>query len=295
MDNEHIEIHDPFKGQNGIIHRTDSAKKSVFNSENTEDMIEFRILMAYATRRRPKEATETGHDNPSAPNNNNANGTPSVQTEKITEKRKKKKKKLWKRLPKVLTCLKPQTKEETSLPGHGDDDGEEDADNATMRRSAGVLKRDNLEDVAARLAEISDEIPFVPPEIETDSPDDDVEKVIGLLLRDAGDRLYEGQLKGTNVADLLGNYSFFERVIIALLSRMGLRSNTEPLGPKMSTKAQIAVTCEATSRLSVLETLPMNRLLGHGARFLNTHFSSWAEQHGGYENALESEEDEEVH
>lgn len=292
MDNEHIEIHDPFKGQNGITHRTDSTKKSVCYSENTENMIEFRILMAYATRRRPKEATETGHDNPSAPNNNNANanGTPSVQTEK-----KKKKKKVWKMLPKVLTCLKPQTKEETSFPGHGDDDGQEDADNATMRRSAGVLKHDNLEDVAARLAEISDEIPFVPPELETDSPDDDVEKVIGLLLRDAGDRINEEQLKGTNVADLLGNYSFFERVIIALLGRMGLRSNTETLGPKVSTKAQIAVTCEATSRLSVLDTLPMNRLLGHGARFLNTHFSSWAEQHGGYENAFESEEDEEVH
>lgn len=294
MDNEHIEIHDPFKGQNGISHRTDSTKKSVFNSENIEDMIEFRILMAYATRRRPKEATETGHDNPSAPNDNTANGTPSIQTEKIPEKRKKKKK-VWKRLPKVLTCLKPQTKEESSLPCHGDDDdGGKGADNATGR-SAGALKRDYLEDVAARLAEISDEIPFVPPEIETDAPDDDVEKVIGLLLREDGDRLYERELKGTNVADLLGNYSFFERVIIALLTRMGLRSNTETLGPRVSNKAQIAVICEATSRLSVLDTLPMNRLLGNGARFLKMNFSSWAEQHGGYENALQSEEDEEVH
>lgn len=297
MTNGHIEIHDPFTGQNGISSSTDSTKLSVSNSENTEDMIEFRILMAYTTRRRPKEATESRQDNPSTPNGSNVSETPSIQTE-ITEKRKKKRKKIWKRLPKVLTCLKPQTKEEIPPPSDGDGE-EEDACSATFR-CAGVSEEDHLEDVAARLTEISDDIPFV-PEIETDAPDDDVddvddvERVIGLLLRDAGDRLYERELKGTNITDLLGNYSFFEKVIIALLAKMGLSSNTETLGPKVSTKTQIAVTCEATSRLSVLSTLPMNRLLGHGAIFLKTYFSSWAEQHGGYENAFESEDEEEVH
>lgn len=294
MANGHVEIHDLFNGQNGISNSIASNKLSVSHSENMEDMIEFRILMAYATRRRPKEATESAQDNPSAPNGNAITGTPSVQTEKITEKRKKKKKKIWKRLPKVLTCLKPQTKEE--IPPKGD--GEEETGNATCRSADEMQKEDNLEDVAARLVEIADEIPFVPPEtpeIETDAPDDEVEKVIGLLLRDAGDRLYETELKGTNITDLLGNYGFFERVINALLTRMGLSSDTETLGAKVSTKTQIAVTCEATSRLEVLDTLPMNRVLGHGARFLKTNFSSWAEQHGGYENAFESEDEEEVH
>lgn len=289
MANGLVEIHDPFNGQNGISSSADSTMKSVSNSENTEDMVEFRILMAYAMRRRPKEVTESRQNNPSTPNGNNVSGTTSIQTEQISEKRKKKKR-IWKRLPKVLTCLKPQTKE--GIPPSAD--GEQDAGNATFR-SAWVRSEDDLEDIAARLTEISDEIPFVPPEIETDAPDDDVERVIGLLLRDAGDRLYERELKAVNLTDLLGNYSFFERVILALLARMGLSSNTETLGPKVSPKTQIAVTCEATSRLSVVDTLPMNRLLGHGARFLNIHFSSWAEQYGGYENAFESEEDEEVH
>ncbi|KAJ0012638.1 hypothetical protein NQD34_016972 [Periophthalmus magnuspinnatus] len=280
MANGHVEIHDPIKGQNGITCSTES-KKSTSSLERPEDMPEFRILMAYAQRRRPQTASQ---ENPSTPNGNN----PSMQTDEITlEKKKKKKKSIWKRFPKVLTCLKPQTKEEIPSP----DDAEEDTGIETFR----CVQEEDFEDVAVRLAEISAEIPFIPPEIETDSNDDEVEKVIGLLLRDAGDRLYERELKDTNMTDLLGNYSFFEKVILSLLLRMGLSTNTESLGPKVSPKTQIAVTCEATTRLSVLDTLPMNRLLGHGARFLKTHFSSWAEEQGGYEKAFDSQEDDEVH
>lgn len=54
------------------------------------------------------------------------------------------------------------------------------------------------------------------------------------------------ELKDTSIAcELLGNYSFFELVIKRLLDKMGLStSNPEALGPKVSTKTQIAVTCE---------------------------------------------------
>lgn len=39
---------------------------------------------------------------------------------------------------------------------------------------------------------------------------------------------------------------------------------------------------QVTSRLAAANTLPMNRMLYHGARYLQDHYSSWAQQHGGY-------------
>ncbi|KAJ0056860.1 hypothetical protein NL108_000649, partial [Boleophthalmus pectinirostris] len=242
MANGHVEIHDLFSGQNGITSSTES-KKYTSCLESSEDMVEFRILMAYAQRRRPKDASQ---ENSSTPHNNN----PSTQTEgaKAEKKKKKKKKKIFKKLPKVLTCLKPQTKEEIPSPC----DGEKDTSIPSFRSGKilinfpGWLQKEDFEDckIAIRLAEISDEIPFVPPDIESDAPEDEVEKVIGLILRDAGDRLYEKELKDKNIVDLLGNYSFFENVILSLLKRMGLSTNTESLGPKVSPKTQIAVACE---------------------------------------------------
>ncbi|CAL1568408.1 unnamed protein product [Knipowitschia caucasica] len=276
-----VEIHDPLNSHHGTDHTDQST--------HTEGMVEFRILMAYAQRRRPKDLTKPLDQD----NNNTQNGFKiiggSIKSEDITaEKKKKKKIKFWKRLSKALTCFTPQTKDE--LPSR------QGADSAPFRND--VHHEEDVEDVASRLAEISAEISFVLPEtdIETDSEDDEVEKVIGLLLRDAGDRLYERELKDTNIAALLGNYTFFERVILSLLVRMGLSKNSEKVDPEESAKSQIAVACEATTRLSVLDTLPMTRLMSHGATFLNMHFSSWAEQHGGYEKAFDSEEeDDEVH
>ncbi|XP_072309874.1 apoptosis facilitator Bcl-2-like protein 14 isoform X2 [Eucyclogobius newberryi] len=279
MANGHIEIHDPFNAQHG-------TKNGTSNSESTEDMVELRILMAYAQRRRPKQTTSEQDDaSTGTPKDNDARGSPSTQTEGITVE-KKKKKKIWRHFPKVLMCLKPQSKDEISTPCYGDE--------RTDR--SGWKEEEDLENVASRLAEIFPEVLFVPPELESDAPEDEVEKVIGLLLRDAGDRLYERELKDTNISDLLRDYNFFERVILSLFSRMGLmdyrRTNADSLGPKESLKTQIAVACEATTRLSVLDTLPMNRLMVNGARFLNVHFSSWAEQQGGYEKAFDSDEDE---
>ena len=122
------------------------------------------------------------------------------------------------------------------------------------------------------------------------------------------------------VSELFWNYSFFEKIIKGVLTRMGLM-HSDNLGPQASPKTQIAVTCEvratadlqsscrnpqlgwilflfkclfwfiaehvsvplqATSRLSALDTQPMNRMLAYGARYLQTYHSSWAKQQGGY-------------
>lgn len=39
---------------------------------------------------------------------------------------------------------------------------------------------------------------------------------------------------------------------------------------------------QVTSRLSAVDSLPMSRGLGFGAKYLQDHFSSWAKQQGGY-------------
>ncbi|KAG7232648.1 hypothetical protein INR49_008270 [Caranx melampygus] len=102
-------------------------------------------------------------------------------------------------------------------------------------------EEDEFSDVAKQLTKLAAEIPFTPPELETDAPDDvNVERMIGLLLRESGDQLNE----------------------------------------------------KATSRLSALSPLPANRLLGHGARYLNEYFSSWVQEQGGYDAAFEDDEDE---
>lgn len=284
-----MEIHDPFAGRNMDCESKPTAQP---DPEDTEDMVEFRILMAYAKRRRQEVDTEKG--SPGTPNGNlDPHGTPSPQTpdktEEATEKKKKnKKRKSLKPLSKIFTCFKPQIKEDGPLRS---DENHRDVEDRCLDEDK---EEQYLEAVATQLTKLSDEIQFVHPEVETDAPNDDVEKVIGLILREAGDKLNEKELN--DAARLLVNYSFFEKVVIALLETLGLGTpNTESLGPKTSAKTQFAVTCEVTSRLSVLETLPTNRLLGHGARYLRTYYSSWAEQEGGYDKALDSEDEDDVH
>lgn len=107
---------------------------------------------------------------------------------------------------------------------------------------------------------------------------DDVEKVVALLLREAGDKLDQEvrifpilpikfwwnslihhlwllflfflQIKDVNIAaEVFRNYSFFEKVMETLLRKMGLMSEPDHLGPQASPKTQIAVTCEVRSGL----------------------------------------------
>lgn len=44
----------------------------------------------------------------------------------------------------------------------------------------------------------------------------------------------------------------------------------------------MSVLRQATTRLSTLETLPVSKLLGFGAKYLTEFHSPWAQQQGGY-------------
>lgn len=97
------------------------------------------------------------------------------------------------------------------------------------------------------------------------------------------------------ISGIFWNYVFYDRLMTTLLTRMGfLPSTPENPEPQTSDRKQIAVTCEITSRLSAADTLPVNRLLGLGARYLREHHSAWAQQRGGYEEAFYSDDEDDV-
>ncbi|XP_049616463.1 apoptosis facilitator Bcl-2-like protein 14 [Syngnathus scovelli] len=289
MANGRVEIHDPFANLN--------------DADNLQDMLEFRLLMAYTKRRRRRweKKSQTSVED-GAPDSTRTCLLPAESQEEATPPPPKtKKKKKWKRLPNILMCIKPQPEQ-----CHNEAEGE----NAVVERFGGFPSvspvelneemDEEMDEVASRLTEIADEIPFAPPEYESDGPDDDtdVEKLIGILLRECGDNYDEEVTKGLKEAlsstQLLWSNGFFDKLMTTLLKRMGLfNADPEAPGPQTSPKTQMAVTCEVTSRLSAADTLPVSRLLGYGATYLQNHFSSWAKQQGGYEAAFDDDDDEE--
>ncbi|KAM9335078.1 uncharacterized protein ABDE67_021609 [Symphorus nematophorus] len=292
MANGHVEIHDPISNHSDLNTNSDCERQSTSDKDGMEDTVEFRLLMAYAKRRRPNKdadlAAQMGPHSPAAP----AKTEKEVKGEEKKRKRRKKRKTgiKGKNLLKFLSCISPKTKDDDTLQT---DQPISDPEDRCFRVSDDVREEDKLDEAASQLTKIADDVPFTPPEIESDSKEDaEVEKVIGLLLREAGDKLNDEELNGAAIAkELFWDYGFFEKLIKALLTRMGLMP-TDSLGPQASPKTQIAVTCEVTSRLSALETLPMSRMLAHGAKYLQIYHSSWVKQQGGYENVFHSDDED---
>ncbi|XP_029016911.1 apoptosis facilitator Bcl-2-like protein 14 [Betta splendens] len=295
MANDREGSHD--QNSNHSTSSTASDPEPTSDASDMEDTVEFRILMAYAQRRRPKPAAPTG---PAAPGMTDSNGTAPTRTPEETKqkepKKKKKSKKQWMRILKFFKCVRPQTEEKepyqtpAMVPEEEKDEEDEQEDEWRDIKIDDNDEKDALAEVVARLTEIADEIPFTRPDIETDAEIDDVERAIGLILRETGDRVNEQELK--KLKELFWDYSFFNNIIKGLLTRMGLKSPyPDSPGPHASPKTQMAVACEAISRLSALDTQPMNNLLGFGARYLHEQHASWAKELGGYEAAFEDDDE----
>lgn len=298
MTNGHIEIYDPIPRPAGRSTGTYHDPESTPDVANMEDTVEFRVLMAYATRRRPNTqrslVRESGGDD-SDGHVKTPLKTPTQTENKLTEKKNRKKGRRLKLMLSIFSCTRPQTKNE-------EDDEEEQqkpmepADEVSFRcffaTDEPEKEDEKAREVASRLMELADEIQLIPPEIETDCGNE-VEKIIGLLLRETGDK-YDGKvLKDANIAaELFWNYDFFSELINTFLIRVGLRSpSPNSPGPQASQKTQMAVMCEVTTRLSAVETLPTNRLLNHGARYMQDNFSSWVQDQGGYDAAFDETEE----
>lgn len=308
MTSERIVIHDPLSHPNGRSGGTHHDPKSASDVENMEETVEFRVMMAYATRRRRqlnKKDDSNAQTSPVAKGGeDDADGdvkTPSntLIHDENKENRKKgvKKKKVLKHLSKIFSCTRSQTKDEEVEEQQQPKDPAGKVSDRCFQSTDEPEKKDEeeekAEEVALKLTELADEIQLTPPEIEFDGEGDELEKIIGLLLRDTGDRWNEKVLKDANIkAELFWDYSFFRALINTFLTRVGLRtSNPNSPGPQASPKTQMAVMCEVTTRLSSVETLPANRLLNHGARYMQDYFSSWVQEQGGYEAAFEESEE----
>ncbi|KAM9772582.1 apoptosis facilitator Bcl-2-like protein 14 [Syngnathus typhle] len=293
MANGRVEIHDPLANLNDL---------SRPDADNLQDMLEFRLLMAYTKRRRRRweKKSQTSVED-GAPDSTRTCLLPAESQEEASPPPKTKKKKKWKRLPNILMCIKPQP-DKCHIEAEG---GNAVVELCGDFRSVSPVELneemdEEMDEVASRLTEIADEIPFAPPEYESDGPDDDpdVEKLIGILLRECGDNYDEEVTKGLKEAlsstQRLWSNGFFDKLMTTLLKKMGLfNADPEAPGPQTSPKTQMAVTCEVTSRLSAADTLAGSRLLGYGATYLQNHFSSWAKQQGGYEAAFDEDDDEE--
>ncbi|KAM9407410.1 apoptosis facilitator Bcl-2-like protein 14 [Salvelinus alpinus] len=253
--------------------------------DGMEDSVEFRLMMVYAQRRRPREVLcplPQGTDT-------QPGGTQTLEVHADTFKKKKKGMRI--RLQSLLSCIRPHR--DSTAVASGPPRTPSPPPTGTQRssfRSFGNVS-DELEEVADRLTQIADGVSFGSGDLETDGEEDAIERLVGLLLRGAGDKLNEEVLKDASLSSEFFGYSLYEKTISTFLSRLGLTSDPSTPG---SPRAQIALTCEVTSRLSVVDSLPMSRVLGFGAKYLQDHFSSWAIQQGGYGEAFVNDDDEEV-
>lgn len=100
MANGHVEIHDPFS--NNDVASSDPEPTS--QTTSMEDTVEFRLLMAYSQRRRPKprlvpNVRLQGQMDP-----------PSPQKDGEEKTERKRKRKGVKGVFRMFNCIKPQTK-----------------------------------------------------------------------------------------------------------------------------------------------------------------------------------------
>ncbi|XP_048862698.1 apoptosis facilitator Bcl-2-like protein 14 isoform X4 [Brienomyrus brachyistius] len=158
-----------------------------------------------------------------------------------------------------------------------------------------VKKRDDgAVEVADQLMKIADSVPISSIEkgdIEADGPEEDVIQEIVELLKESGDKLNE-EVKNKNLAQRMQDifdYDFFKKVTDTFLQHMGSYGNPT------AKKAEIALAVEVTSRMTAMGNHPMNRVLGFGVKYLQENHSAWIQQHGGWDNAFDSNKDDEVH
>lgn len=113
MANDQVTIHDPFSNHNNLTSSTNCDLNSTSDQDSMADTVELRMMMAYATRRRPKQKVESPtQDTPSAPNgvaHSNGPSSPPTpdKTEEEGEEKKKKKRKMKKKKEKNPEKIAP--------------------------------------------------------------------------------------------------------------------------------------------------------------------------------------------
>ncbi|KAG9342694.1 hypothetical protein JZ751_016131 [Albula glossodonta] len=234
--------------------------------QRSEDAVEFRLLMAYAQRRRPAKTL------PQQPQAGDASPpSPKVQAKKKT---------LARRLRKVLlACVRPQRDQDaTAQPAGGPE----------FRTLCPALDADNL---AGKICSIVESVDLSPLDIVPDGLDDVIEEIVDLL-RESGDELDKKIREDNAFAKRLRSaftYTFFEKIANLFLQKVA--PCDIPVNKSLE-QAKIALTFDITSKLTAVDCHPMNMVLGFGAKYLKQNFSTWVQQHGGWEGAFDDDEEE---
>ncbi|MBN3284584.1 B2L14 protein, partial [Polyodon spathula] len=223
------------------------------------DCIEFRILMAYAQRRRPELKAQRSPEK--------ERPSPAAREHKASETSKTKKRRGWKKL--IPKCVRPQEEELSEQPPTRDQAKEKD-----------------VEEIAEKLQEIVDSNQNLPglfrrsDSIEPDGIDDEEQYTIQRLvelLKESGDELNQEIKTDKYLSKCFKeaySYSFFKKVTDMFLERVCSSAAQEP--------DRIAFTADITAKLTTVDNHPMNQSMGFGVKYLREHFSIWAESHGGW-------------
>ncbi|XP_062862654.1 apoptosis facilitator Bcl-2-like protein 14 [Trichomycterus rosablanca] len=242
------------------------------NANISKDSIEYRLLLAYTQKK--------GTAHILIPEKNGVEKAKDISTKEPQNRPKSKKKrklKFWK----LISCVRPAK----------NDDIPEEENQRRCAAADSCSDEDHVEDVVEALTKITDTFDLISDGIETDS-DDIVEKIVQIL-REEGDKLNakiesDKALKKELQASM--SYILFECVIQTFTGRLSPEVRSPAQSPK---KNEIALTCEVISRLNALDSHPMNRVLGFGAKYMHDYFSPWVNAHGGYEKVFDSDDTEE--
>ncbi|KAL6459964.1 hypothetical protein MHYP_G00317230 [Metynnis hypsauchen] len=192
----------------------------------------------------------------------------------------KQKKKRFK-FQKFLRCIQPAK----------EDDGPIIENNGRRAASDTSGPEQEVDDIVNRLTEIADSVHLLDSEIETDS-NDNIERIVEIL-REQGDKLNEEIEKNHVLMKMLQSmltYKYFEKITRTYLRRL----SPEELPPKRQPeKARIALVCEVTCRLKIMDCHPMNRVLGFGAKYLQKYYSQWVNAQGGYGKVFSADDNDE--
>ncbi|CAL8339985.1 unnamed protein product [Arctogadus glacialis] len=249
---------------------------SVAEHVDMENTRELSLMRAFAQRRRPESTRPVALGNGTS-----ANGPAAVPPSSVEEEEPKKKKKKKKNFVKVLRVFIP------CIPrgAEADDGGQA----GSGFRNGGVSpacadegetqQSKSVDELTTKLIEIANSS-FIPPEIESDAEEGEIEKLAGLLLRQCGDTVEQDYDCAKMFTEMLSSYSMFGNLMSTIFHKIGLPTN-DP-----GDQTNIAVTCEVATRLSAMDTHPMSRALGFGARYLKEHYP--------LEEALNADEDQDI-
>lgn len=105
------------------------------------------------------------------------------------------------------------------------------------------------------------------------------------LLKYSGDQLERELQRDKNLMHSFQDglsYSIFKSITDQFLRGVDTRGESEVRA--QSFKAALAI--DVMTKLTALDTHPMNRVLGFGTKYLKEHFSPWVQQHGGWEKVF---------